>query len=139
MRWYLIVVLICICIISDVEHLHVPAGHRYVFGEKSFRSSAHFSVKSCLVFIVVELYMSFLYILEIKPLSVLSFADVFCHSERCLFVFCFLWFPLLCRTFKLGPICLFLRLFVWPWESDLRKHLYNLCQRMFCLCSLLGV
>ena len=89
-KWYLIVVLTGISlIISDVEHLHVPAGHRYDFGEKSFRASAHFSVKSCLVFIVVELYMSFLYILEIKPLSVLSFADVFCHSGRCLFVFCF--------------------------------------------------
>ena len=30
-------------------------------------------------------------------------------------------------------------LFVLPWETDLRKLWYNLCQRMFCLCSLLGV
>ena len=30
-------------------------------------------------------------------------------------------------------------LFLLPWETDLRKHWYNLCQRMFLLCSLLGV
>ena len=28
-------------------------------------------------------------------------------------------------------------LFFLPWETDLRKHCYNLCQRMFCLCSLI--
>ena len=30
-------------------------------------------------------------------------------------------------------------LFLSPWETDLRKHWYDLCQRMFCLCSLLGI
>ena len=41
-RWYLIVVLICISlVISNVEHLFMPVGHLYVFfGELS--SSAHF-------------------------------------------------------------------------------------------------
>ena len=34
---------------------------------------------------------------------------------------------------------LFLVLFLLPWENDLRKHWYSLCQRMFCLYSLLGV
>ena len=33
----------------------------------------------------------------------------------------------------------FLFLFVLLWETDLSRHCYNLCQRMFCLCSLLGV
>ena len=28
-------------------------------------------------------------------------------------------------------------LFLLPWDTDLRKHRYNLCQRMFCQCSLL--
>ena len=36
-----------------------------------------------------------------------------------------------------SPICLFSSLFLWPWETDLRKHWYSLCQGMFCLCSLL--
>ena len=34
---------------------------------------------------------------------------------------------------------LFLFLLLLPWETDQRKHWYDLCQRMFCLCSLLGV
>ena len=49
-----------------------------------FRSSAHFliglfgfSILSC---------MSCLYILEINPLSVASFANILSHSVRCLFV-----------------------------------------------------
>ena len=33
----------------------------------------------------------------------------------------------------------FLLLFLLPCETDLRKNWYDLCQRMFCLCSLLGV
>ena len=41
--------------------------------------------------------------------------------------------------FDLGPICLLLLLFILSWETDLRKYCYNLCQRMFCLYSLLGV
>ena len=37
------------------------------------------------------------------------------------------------------PICLYLFLFLLPWETDLRKHWYSLCQGMFCLSSLEGV
>ena len=36
-------------------------------------------------------------------------------------------------------MCIFLPLFLLSWETDLRKHWYTLCQRIFCLCSLLGV
>ena len=35
------------------------------------------------------------------------------------------------------PFCSVLS--VLPWETDLRKHWYDSCQRMFFLCSLLGV
>ena len=57
--------------------------------------------------------------------------------------FC-LWFSLLCKSLWLclGPICLFLLLFIsvafGDW-SKCWKHGYNLYQRMFCLCSILGV
>ena len=34
---------------------------------------------------------------------------------------------------------MFILLFLLPWESDLRKYYCDLCQRMFCLCSLLVV
>ena len=49
-----------------------------------FRSSAHFWI-GLFVFLILSC-MSCLYILEIKPLSVASFANMFSHSEGCLFV-----------------------------------------------------
>ena len=48
-----------------------------------FRSFPHFLI-GLLVFLVLS-YMSCLYIVEINPLSVVSFAIVFSHSEGCLF------------------------------------------------------
>ena len=48
-----------------------------------FRSSAHFSIGS-FVFLVLS-YMSCLYILEIKPLLVIFFANIFSQSISCLF------------------------------------------------------
>ena len=47
-----------------------------------FRSSAHFCI-SLFVFLILKC-MSCLYILEINPLSVVSFAIIFSHSEGCL-------------------------------------------------------
>jgi len=48
-----------------------------------FRSFAHFLI-GLFVFLVLS-YMSCLYILEINPLSIVSFAIIFSHSEGCLF------------------------------------------------------
>ena len=49
-----------------------------------FRFSAHFLI-GLFVFLILN-SMSCLYILEINPLSVVSFANIFSHSEGCLFV-----------------------------------------------------
>ena len=49
-----------------------------------FRSSAHFLIGS-FVFLILSC-MSYLYIVEINPLSIDSFANIFSHSEGCLFV-----------------------------------------------------
>ena len=49
-----------------------------------FRSSAHFCI-SLFVFLILKC-MSCLYILEINPLSVVSFAIIFSHSEGCLLI-----------------------------------------------------
>ena len=49
-----------------------------------FRSSAHFWI-GLFVFLILSC-LSCLYILEINPLSVDSFANIFFHSEGCLFV-----------------------------------------------------
>ena len=46
-------------------------------------ASAHFLI-GLFVFLVLS-GMSYLYILEINPLSVVSFTNIFSHSEGCLF------------------------------------------------------
>ena len=48
-----------------------------------FRSFSHFLI-GLFVFLVLS-YMDNLYVLEINPLSVVSFAIIFSHSEGCLF------------------------------------------------------
>ena len=63
----------------------MPVGHVYVFfGEMSisvfcpfFNWVVYFPLFSC---------MSYLYILEINPLLVTSFANIFSHSVGCLFI-----------------------------------------------------
>ena len=58
--------------------------HLYVFfGEMSVRSFSHF-LPGLFVFLALSC-INCLYILEINPLSVVSFAIIFSHSEGCLF------------------------------------------------------
>ena len=60
-----------------------------------FRSFPHF-LSGLFVFLVLSC-LSYLYILEIDPLSVASFATIFSHSEGCLFTLFIV--PFLCKSF----------------------------------------
>ena len=70
-----------------------------------FWSSTHFLIE--LFVILILSFMNCFYVLEINPLSLVSFAIIFAQSEGCLCVLFMVSFSVQ-GLLSFGPICLFL-------------------------------
>ena len=101
------------------------------------RSFSHFLI-GVFAFLVLSC-MSCLNVLEINPLSVVSFAIIFSHSESCLSTLLIVSFVVQKLLRLIRPICSFLLLFLIFWEVGHRGSCCDICWRVFCLCSPLRV
>ena len=100
-------------------------------------SSAQFLIG---LFFLILSCMWFLHLLEINPLSVASFANIFSHSESCIFILLMVSFALQ-KLLSLIRSHLFIFSFIFFTLRWIPKNIYcyDLCQGVFCLCFPWGI
>ena len=102
-----------------------------------FKSFSHFLIG--LFVLLVLSCMSFLYILEINPLPVVSFSIIFSHSEGYLFTLLLVSFPVK-KLLSLIRSHLFTFVFISiTLGVGHRGSYFDLCHHVFCLCFPLRV
>ena len=111
-----------------------------LFGEMSIHVLPFFNQ---IVFLILS-YMSFLYILDVNPLSGVSLASIFSHSVGCLFILLMVSFTMQKLFVWCSSICLFFLLFPLPTEaypdnittSDVKEFIPIFCSRSFMVLGL---
>ena len=140
MRWYLIVVLICISLLMMMLSIFSCVCQSSVcllWRNVCLVSLVHFFIVS---FIFLELNCrSCLYIFEINSLPIASFAIIFSHYEGRLFTLFIVSFIEQKLLSLIRSHLFILLLFPLLQEMGHRGSCYDLCQRVFCLCFPLGV
>ena len=137
-RWYLTVVLICISLImSNVDHLFMCLFAICISLWRNVSSGPCPTFwLGCLLFWYCISCLYNLYILKTNSLSAVSLANIFSHSEGCLFTLFVVSFAVqkllsLIRSHLFFFVCFFHYSRRWIIE-DLG---FDLCHQVFCLCS----
>ena len=116
-KLYIIVVFSCISlVVSDVEHLfmYLLAICMSSWKKCLFRTSSHVLLDVCYL---IQSCISCLYVLDIKPLLIASFANIFSQSVGCLFIMFMVSFAVQKLVSLIRFHLLIFGLSLWPWET----------------------
>ena len=122
--WLVCVALLCISLISNVEDLFMCLlAIRTTSLENVYSGLLSIFWLGCLSLLSC---MSCLYILDINPLLVASFANIFSHSIGCLFLLLIVSFAVQKLLSLIRPHLFIFAFISFALEADLRKYCYDL-------------